>query len=52
MFIKGRVSLNVYHFEYGKQKEEVVKCLVDLLCGEDNEGEKVANQTKASNYGK
>ena len=43
---------NAYHVEYGKQKEEVVECLVGLLCGEDDKGEKVANQTKTSNHGK
>ena len=29
-----------------------MECLVGLLCGEDDEGEKAANQTKTSNYGK
>ena len=40
-----------YHVKYGIEEKEVVECLVDYLCGEDNEGEEIPNQTKTGKKG-
>jgi hypothetical protein len=40
-----------YHVKYGVEEKEVMECLVDYLCGEDNEGEEIPNQTKTGNKG-
>ena len=39
-----------HHVKSREQHEEVVKSLVDLLGGEDDEGEDVTNKTKASHH--
>ena len=46
------VCLFVYHVKYGIEEEKVVECLVDFLCGEDDEVEEITNQTKTGNNGK
>ena len=40
-----------HHVKSREQHEEVVKSLVDLLGGEDDEGEDVTNKTEAGDDG-